>query len=453
LEKVLVLDGTAAGDEAAWPVLDALVGELERTGAEVRIFSLRDMELAHCIGDFGCWLETPGTCIYNEPHFRELLQTVIRSDTTILFTPVVFGGYSSQLKQFVDRFVSLVLPYFESVHGEMHHKPRYSHYPRLVGAGVQRCRNEKEAEVFRLLVGRNAINFHAPSYAAEVVNVGDDPDGLRTTFRALLLRKDRFPFGESISSLVPTTGEVGDGSVRIGQRHACLVVGSPKTKSPSTSGVLGNRVLERLRKAGWETESLTLGPSIQMERGQSELLAAVDRSDLLLFAFPLYIDSLPFLMTKALELIAAHQSGRDGARLRGLFVIANNGFVESYQNYVAISICRMFAEDSGMTWMGALAMGAGEALVGGEPLESQVSTHRGLPRDYLIHALDTAGDALARGLAVPPEAVTEIAKSPISHVPNAIWRLLFTMNGGKMWEEQAAENEVSKQELLARPYA
>jgi hypothetical protein len=158
-------------------------------------------------------------------------------------------------------------------------------------------------------------------------------------------------------------------------------------------------------------------------------------------------------MTKALELIAAHHSGHGGARPRGLFVIANNGFVESYQNYVAISICRRFAEDSGMTWMGALAMGAGEALVGGEPPESQVSKHRGVPRDYLIHALDTAGDALARGLAVPPEAVAEIARSPISHVPNAMWRLLFTMNGEKMWEKQAAENEVSKQGLLARPYA
>jgi len=88
---------------------------------------------------------------------------------------------------------------------------------------------------------------------------------------------------------------------------ALLIVGSPKTKSPSTSGVLGRYLLERLKERGWETESLTLRAGLRLEAGQRELLSSTDRADLLLLAFPLYVDSLPFLVTKALEVIASHR--------------------------------------------------------------------------------------------------------------------------------------------------
>lgn len=449
--RVLLLDGSMRGDKDLSPILAVLTDELEHTGAQIQSFSLHEMKFAHCIGNFECWTKTPGLCIYDEPQAHAILQTYVQSDTTILFTPVVFGGYSSQLKQIVDRLASLVLPYFESYHGEMHHKPRYSRYPRLVGVGVQRRRDAKEAELFKLLVGRNAINFHAPSCAADVVASGDDPASLRVTFRSLFSRKEQFPFGESVKSLMPMADEPITRPAQSGARRACLIVGSPKTRSPSTSNVLGTHLLGRLKDRGWDTESLTLGASLQIEKGNADLLAAVDRADLIIFTFPLYVDALPFLMTKALELIADHRLQAENPRPQGLFAIANNGFIESYQNNVALSICRCFARQNGMTWMGALALGAGEAVVGGRPLKSRSAT--GVPCTHVIHALDVAGDALARWQAVPADAVGEIAGNPIPYTPFAVWRSLFTRTGNRMWEEEASENGVSKQELLARPFA
>lgn len=171
--KIALLDGRQAGDEELAPAYEALSDLLNQAGAEVRTFALRELKLAHCIGCFACWLETPGLCRFRDAG-QEIAQAIMQCETLILFTPVSFGGFAPQLKQMVDRFLPTLLPYFGIYHGQVHHRPRYATYPRWVGIGVQRTRDAEEAGLFKLVVARNAINFHAPSYAAEVVQSTDD---------------------------------------------------------------------------------------------------------------------------------------------------------------------------------------------------------------------------------------------------------------------------------------
>ena len=166
--KVVLLDGSNAGDSTLLPLRSLIVATLQAQGDQVDVFTLCEMRVAHCIGCFGCWLETPGICILPDAG-RRLSEAVINSDLTVLLTPVCFGGYSSELKKAIDRWLPLVLPYFFQLHGELHHLPRYRHYPRLVGVGVQREANAEAAGIFRAIVGRNAINFHAESYAADEI--------------------------------------------------------------------------------------------------------------------------------------------------------------------------------------------------------------------------------------------------------------------------------------------
>jgi multimeric flavodoxin WrbA len=450
-KKVVLLDGRPSGNEDLAPTLAMLTDVLKERGAELQVFSLRELKLAHCIGCFGCWLETPGICRYHEAAGAAILQAVIQSDTLVLFTPVSFGGYSSHLKQIVDRFVSLCLPYFQTSHGELHHTPRYARFPRWVAVGVQRVFHAEEAALFKLLVGRNAINFHAPSYAAEVVSSMDDPGRLREAFGSLLGRRDPLPWGEAIKPLMPAPDPLAGHAEPDGTHRACLIVGSPKTLSKSTSSVLGTSLLDRLKERGWETESLTLSASLCRARGQHDLLAATERADLLLLAFPLYIDALPFLMTKALEVISEHRQASEHPRPQRLFAIANNGFAEAYQNHLALAICRRFAAQSGMTWVGGLAMGAGEVMSSGEPLQPLSAV--GVPCLHVISALDLTAAALAEGQAVPAEAVRGVARNPIPHASFWLWRWLFTTGGNRMWERRAAEHGVSAPQMLAHPYA
>ena len=97
-------------------------------------------------------------------------------------------------------------------------------------------------------------------------------------------------------------------------RNALLIVGSPKTHKRTTSDVCGGYLLEKMQSHGWKTEKLTLKRGIDREKGQSELCAAIDRADLIILAFPLYVNSLPHLATKALEVIADHKKKTQAKR-------------------------------------------------------------------------------------------------------------------------------------------
>ncbi|MGA2962482.1 MAG: NAD(P)H-dependent oxidoreductase [Candidatus Korobacteraceae bacterium] len=447
--KVVILDGCGLSDQDLSPVLGELSEVFRRDGSRIETFRLSEMKLAHCLGCFGCWVKTPGMCVENDAG-RQIAKAVVQSDTTVFFTPVTFGGYSPDLKKMLDRFVQLASPYFQMDHGEVHHPPRYAHRPRLVMVGVQRRPNFNEAHIFKILAGRNAINFHPPTYAAEVVVATDPTETLRLRFEALLARSDALPFGESAASVMPAPVVLGVDAESNGPKQALLIVGSPKTDSPSTSNVLGSYLLERLRDRGWEIESLTLRASLNREEGEAALLASIHRARLILLVFPLYVDSLPYLVTKALTTIAADRRAAADPPPQRLAVIVNSGFPETHQNSVALAICQEFAAQSGIAWAGGLALGGGGAI-GGQPLTG--TKRSGPPVKHVIRALDLTAASLSDRRPVPAEAVTLMAKNPIPFIPFALWRWIYIRIGGMGFEREAIKNGVGRNRLREQPYS
>jgi multimeric flavodoxin WrbA len=448
-QKVVILDGRGPADGDLSPVLGALSDVLGSEGALIETFRLHEMKLAHCLGCFGCWLKTPGMCVEDDDG-RRVAKAVMQSDTTVFFTPVTFGGYSPDLKKMMDHFIQLISPYFQVEHGEVHHPPRYARRPRLVMVGTQRHPNAHEAHIFKTLAGRNAINFHPSSYAAEVVAATDPAEALRRCFEALLARSDSLPFGEAAASLMPPPVASGVATECDGPRRALLIVGSPKTSSPSTSSVLGSYLLELLGERGWETESLSLRANLNREEGEAALLASVDQAGLVLLVFPLYADALPYLVTRALATISAHRQICALPAPQRMVAIVNSGFPETLQNAVALAICQEFVSQSGMRWSGGLALGGG-GIVGEQPLNA--AKRSGLPVKHVIEALDLTAEALSEGRPVPAQAVNLIAKSPFAWMPFALYRWIYTRFGGKGFEKEAAKNGVSRERLLDQPYA
>jgi len=448
-KKVVILDGCGLHDEDLAPVLGALSDVLRRDGFQLQTIPLRETKLAHCLGCFGCWVKTPGMCVEDDAG-REIAKAVIQSDTTVFFTPVTFGGYSPELKKMIDRFIPLISPYFQIEHGEVHHPPRYARRPRLMMVGVQKHANSHEAHIFKTLAGRNAINFHPPSYAAEVVVASDPADSLRRRLEPLLSKSDALPFGEAAASLMPPPVASGVAVDSSNPKRALLIVGSPKTNATSTSSVLGSYLLERLGGLGWETESLTLRASLSREEGETALLASIDRAALILLVFPLYADALPFLLTKALTVIAAHRRAAVHPTPQRLVAIVNSGFPETHQNTLALAICKEFAAQSGMAWAGGLALGGG-GIVGVQALAE--TKRSGPPVKHLVQALDLTAAALAEGRAVPVQAVSLMAKNPVPFMPFSLWRWIYVRFGGKGFEQQAARNGVAKDRLLDQPHA
>ena len=448
-KKIVILDGCGVHDQDLDPVLDQLSEVLGQDGSQLETFRLRAMKLAHCLGCFGCWFKTPGTCVERDDG-RKVAKAVIESDTTVFFTPVTFGGYSPELKKVMEHFIQLISPYFQLESGEVHHPPRYARPPRLMMVGVQRRANAHEAYIFKTLAGRNALNFHPPSYAAEVVATSDTDDMRRGRFEALLARSDTLPAGDAAAALMPPPMIPGVTAFQDDIRRALLIVGSPKTTSTSTSSVLGSYLLEQLAKRGWETESLTLRASLTREEGEAELLEASDRAGLILLVFPLYADALPYLATRALTVLATHRQAATHPARQRLVAIVNSGFPEPHQNAVALAIAEEFARQSGMLWEGGLALGGGGA-VGTQPLTEKKRS--GLPVKHLIRALDLTAAALAEGRPVPGNAARLMAKNPVPLIPFALWRWIYIRFGGKGFEQEAAKNGVNRHKLLDQPYA
>ena len=99
------------------------------------------------------------------------------------------------------------------------------------------------------------------------------------------------------------------------QKHALLLVGSAR-QPHSTSASLGKYLLDQLEKHDFDTESILIHHSLKSDDGNRELLSATDRSDLLIVAFPLYVDSLPFQVIQIMEIIEQHRQTQKDGRTR-----------------------------------------------------------------------------------------------------------------------------------------
>jgi len=170
------------------------------------------------------------------------------------------------------------------------------------------------------------------------------------------------------------------------------------------------------------------GQSLRSDEATETLHAAVAAADLVVLSFPLYIDSLPAPVIRALELIAGRQAGVPAAagaageaataaaeagaagvagEKPAFVAICQCGFPEAAHNEVALEICAHFARAAGFEWAGGLGMGAG-GMVAEQPL----SRIRGRVRS-VVRALDLSAAELAAGRSVPAEAVRLMAKPAV----------------------------------------
>ena len=185
--KALVLNGSKDEESIVNTVSDYLTDFLRINGHEVDVIALRDENIAGCLGCFGCWLKTPGECIINDDG-RDLARKVIQSDTIFLLSPVSFGMYSPVLKRALDRFpCPLLLPFFTSVNGEIHHAKRYDKYPALVAVGVLPNPDQESESTFKTLVEKNGVNLHTTAVSSIVYST-DTIQTIKEKVKATLSR-------------------------------------------------------------------------------------------------------------------------------------------------------------------------------------------------------------------------------------------------------------------------
>lgn len=436
----LILDGLGPADPLRARVTARLGQALTDRCLAFDIVTIRDLRLGSCCGCFECFVRHPGLCRMRDDA-ASVLDAMTDSQLMVWLGRVSVGGYSAELKRIVDRVLPLLLPFFGSRHGEFHHPPRHPNRPRLVALGIAPERAQaldaRQARIFSTLAGRNAINLSAPSFSAQIL-AGDASDAeLTGQIQTVLDRSDPWPWASELRALAPRPHPVRPDTPQLGPKPRVLsLVGSPKL-GPSSSFAISDYVSKILSSLGWETECLKLRGDLKTSTGQDALVAAVDRADLVNLAFPLYVDALPTLPTLALEILLS-QASRWTARPKRLMAVANCGFPEAHQNLLALAICERFALQSGWHWCGGLALGAGEGISSGMPLDAPPRSGR-LPSHNLRQALDSSLKAIASGQNIPESAQALLDKSPIPGLPQFAWRVVYRVMGHRGWRAQARQ--------------
>lgn len=437
--KVVLLDGSGEGRSEGAAVRAAEAAEAR--GAAVRSFRPGALTLAPCQGEFDCWTATPGVC-RTDDEARDIARAIHDADLVVYLSPLTFGGYTSGLKKAMDRTIGLVQPFFESGSGLTHHAPRYATYPATLYLGLEEGPPQEEArDTFLELARGNARNICSPWTAAEVVPLLDPawPGRVAAAVERALAREGGGPPAPPRAPEAALAEAcAADGPLAAAPRTATLLVGSARPRGESSSESLGRVLLAGLETAGVATRVVHAVRFLKDGAVARSALDEVVGSELLVVSSPLYVDTLPYLVTRALEAAAARLAQAPAA-VRAVAGILNCGFPEAAHNRTGVRVLRAFTRQAGLTWAGALAMGAGEALHG-RPVAEAGALVRNQAR-----ALRLAGARLALGEAVPAEASALMA---LPLVPTFLFRWL----GHAGWALQARAHGVGLRQLKARPY-
>lgn len=437
---VVVLNGASSPTDPA----HALCAEIERQLAAqfdtVRAFHLAGYDIGHCMGEFDCFVKTPGRCrIHDEG--QEIERAVHDAEMVVLVTPLHYGGYSAPLKKAVDRLLPLISPFFRKAGDMTHHALRYEHCARWVAIALDETPSPERARLFRAFAETNALNFGSPAWGAAVVG------------------GDRSSWPAAIAGALATPGIPGNASgTPEGARTELMQVAKPQTPAPVFAPRPRVTVLQvSPRPPGVSTSQAIwayLKPLLEGGDADVQVVAATDfvrggalaqaaeqrcaDADLLLVIGPLYWDSLPYPGLLALEHIHAERQ-KSGLRPARLMAVMSCGFAEPEQFRFAFGLLREFAREAGYTWAGGLPVGGGGAI-NGRALERLGALTRPLRQ-----AIDMGVPALLAGGVLPDAACTAAA---VQTTPGALYRFF----GWWGWHMQRLALGISASNLRARPF-
>ena len=126
--RIAILNGEPNPQSQFESFLSDLARSLTAAGHAVTSLTLREMNFKGCSGCFGCWVKTPGECVKRD-NSAEVCRAAIAADLLLFASPLKMGFTSALLKRATDQMIPLIHPYFEMVHGEVHHLARYAKYP------------------------------------------------------------------------------------------------------------------------------------------------------------------------------------------------------------------------------------------------------------------------------------------------------------------------------------
>jgi multimeric flavodoxin WrbA len=154
---------------------DAVRGVAEKTCDSVATIDAAPGLAPPCINCFHCWIKTPGECVLPRDRATEFPDRFWDADFVVIVSRILWGGYSTRVKLYLDRLLPILHPYFEKRNGEMHHKLRYGRQAVFLAVGYG-ARTTGEEETFSVLAASNRDQGPAGrNYGHFLVGLGENP--------------------------------------------------------------------------------------------------------------------------------------------------------------------------------------------------------------------------------------------------------------------------------------
>nr|WP_319488768.1 NAD(P)H-dependent oxidoreductase [uncultured Caproiciproducens sp.] len=124
-------------------------------------------DLTFCRGCFGCWVKKPGECVINDS-ISQINRAVMNSDVVVYLSPVVFGQFSANIKNVIDRWLPNMLPFFVTrPDGSTMHPPRYNTYPKQIIIGYANELTADDGQLFIDITRKHRRNVEVLVYHGE----------------------------------------------------------------------------------------------------------------------------------------------------------------------------------------------------------------------------------------------------------------------------------------------
>lgn len=348
-------------------------------------------KIKSCVGCFGCWVKEPGRCVIKDS-YENMPETLAHSDEVLIISRYTWGGFSSFVKNVLDRSIGYVLPFIHTKDDESHHGKRYEEPLNINVIFYGENITEKDKKDSQRYVKAVCTNLHAN------------------------LNKIEYQEGKSLIA-EPSTETDSDGIVLLN----CSYRGEK-----SNSNEFLNKVIEL---GGKPMEKYNL---VSYEHKMDELISILKRAKTIVFAMPLYVDGVPSRVVKLMEELYKVDKGSQ----KNIYAMANMGFYECKQIVNLLTIVNNWATACGYKYCGGLAIGAGE-MTG--MMINKIPTGKGPVRD------------IGKSLKLFSEAVVKAQSvGDLYSDANIISRSLFNRIANSRWKKQVKNNGLEANDIYRK---
>lgn len=134
----------------------------ENAGKDLEWIDLSKLQIANCVGCFGCWTKTPGKCVIRDDGVK-VYPRIAASEKLMYVSRIRYGGYDTPMKTMLERAIPVQQAFIRLYQGETHHVQRNVIPKQAVIVGYGDISPEEQT-LFRRLVDRNARNMCFESY-------------------------------------------------------------------------------------------------------------------------------------------------------------------------------------------------------------------------------------------------------------------------------------------------